>query len=291
MGDLITRLTSLFNLTKTVALTLPGLVGSMAVVILVVAADAGNSDPSGPPVHAHGTACPPIALTGTLLEAKNIDDLKETARRNQDTLEKAMRDLQECSEYETSQVGREETLNANLKADITVLEKEQASIQDAYITYQKANSPLTPTYSAKLTDVTGRIARKRIQRSCFMSRPSAIRTGTCRRSPATRRWSPDRLAEPRPGLPPAKDFRRVPDCSRRPYRGADSARHRHWLCSRSSQSCHLWRALRWLLSQALEFSAWQSAACFQPGKGDVRICLSPLANPPPLQPRRKAAGL
>ena len=288
MGDLITRLTSLFNLTKTVALTLPGLVGSMAVVILLWPPMPVTLIPQVP-VHAHGTACPPIALTGTLLEAKNIDDLKETARRNQDTLEKAMRDLQECSEYETSQVGREETLNANLKADITVLEKEQASIQDAYITYQKANSPLTPTYSAKLTDVTGRIARKRSE---ILLHEQAIRDKNRNMQEIARhtKMVTDRLADPG-RAPPAKDFRRVPDCSRRPYRGADSARHRHWLCSRSSQSCHLWRALRWLLSQALEFSAWQSAACFQPGKGDVRICLSPLANPPPLQPRRKAAGL
>jgi hypothetical protein len=160
MGDLITRLTSLFNLTKTVAVTLPGLVCSIAVVILLWPPMPVTLIPQVP-VHTRGKSCPPITLTGTLLEAKSIDDLKKTARTNQDTLETSLRDLQECSEYETSQVGREETLNVNLKADITVLEKEQASLQDAYIAYQKANSPLTPTYSAKLTDVTGRIARKR----------------------------------------------------------------------------------------------------------------------------------
>jgi hypothetical protein len=156
MGDLITRLTSLFNLTKTVALTLPGLVGAIAVAILLWPPQPDNVLPTlSPP-----TSCK-VSLTAALLEPKNLEEVTDIARKNQAILESRQRDLQSCSELETSQVGKEEARNANLKTDIAVLEKEQTAVQDAYVSYQKSNSPLAANYRDKLNNVDGRIDAKR----------------------------------------------------------------------------------------------------------------------------------
>jgi hypothetical protein len=155
MGDLITRITSLFNMTKAVTLTLPGLVGAVGIVLLLWPPLPENQVPQNVTLTATGCNVPLKALSEpTRLDAAEI---KEIAVKNQSILEASQRDLQKCNELMSSLLGREETLNANLKSQIEFKQKEQASVQETFINYQKSNNPLLEIYRSKLATVNREI--------------------------------------------------------------------------------------------------------------------------------------
>jgi hypothetical protein len=156
LGALISRLASFFSLTKTVAVTVPGLIGAAAFVLFLWPPEPVNLIQT--PVnlaavrqhtedHCRFDAEPRALGNSNELAASAI---KQTARQNQVILERARDDLQECLAIETSHVGEEAAVVQNLQYQIGVLETERSALQTQYLAYVKARSDLASEYQAKL---------------------------------------------------------------------------------------------------------------------------------------------
>jgi hypothetical protein len=181
MGDLISRLTNLFSLTKTAAFTIPGFLGALALIvtlwpprpldqITIVAnfKDVWDSDhlaranPKQPPSN---RICQLKQVNLSIEEAgaSSLDDLlqsRTTAKNAQKALDTAQHDLTYCISRETSQQGTEEDEITRLKYEIGVQEKEREPLQQQYVAYRKAGSPLTSQFEQAYLKVDREISLK-----------------------------------------------------------------------------------------------------------------------------------
>lgn len=76
-------------------------------------------------------------------------EAKTIAFQNQEILDNARRDMEECITLESSHVGEESNDIENLKYQIGVKEKERDSLQAQYLAYRKSGSPLENKYGAE----------------------------------------------------------------------------------------------------------------------------------------------
>ena len=197
MGDWITKITNLFNLTKLVSLTVPGLLSALAVAIVVWPPPPGDevtvvqtirgAQCSGqlpsrkpfpgclippvapPPPPAPGNSNPICSYTTARLELPEDfapeklppERIRKAAVDNQYILDHSRIGLQQCQELETAAAGREESENANLTTQIANLDKERSALQDTYVGYEKSDNPLAAGFKRKLEIVEGEINSKR----------------------------------------------------------------------------------------------------------------------------------
>jgi hypothetical protein len=107
-----------------------------------------NAGPSEEDVHR-----PP-----THSDALNLEKRKQTAFENQEVLDGARRDMEECIRLETSHVGEESNEIDKLKYEIGIEEKERDALQTQYLAYEKSGSNLAAEYRQKFEKARAKIA-------------------------------------------------------------------------------------------------------------------------------------
>lgn len=157
MGDLITRLGNLFNLSKAFALTVPGVVAASALAILLW--PPYTVDTIMRPtrmftvVNDVVTPCEFGSPTELVKPQKTTPAaINEAAHANQRTLELARAELRACISGEGSADGKEEEQIKNLETQIKVFEKNRDELQLQYLRYEKADSRLAGEFRAKYGD-------------------------------------------------------------------------------------------------------------------------------------------
>lgn len=159
MGDLITRLTNLFNLSKTVAVTVPGLIAAAALGLVLRPVSPKNEIA----VPIQGAECefrqeeltPPAHLS--------FGDYRDTARAHQNKLEVSRLTLQDCILQRTSELGKEEADIADKKIEIEVQSKERDVFARKYLQYVESLGPLRANYESGMRTRTDQIMRIRKQ--------------------------------------------------------------------------------------------------------------------------------
>lgn len=160
MGDLFTRLTRFFDLSKTVAVTVPGLVAAVALALMMRPVKPADDIA----VHVDATECQ-FRQTALRRPAKlSPQEHRQVALDNQTALESSRRKLQDCILLRSSQLGKEESDIADLKHDIQLRTKERDVFEKKYLGYVESRGPLRNEFEGGMRMRTNGImaARKQI---------------------------------------------------------------------------------------------------------------------------------
>ena len=201
MNEIITLLTNLFNLTKIVSVTLPGLLaaGGLALilwppapvdVIPVVLLPPSQASPNmghayDRPACNSGLATTDLVLpidaqgaVGTTnyyitdpnligaakrrIEISGVPRLRRERVRDQFVLDLEWEYFARCIQLEESWEGQEKTQNDQLSADLAELNTERTAIQTNYLKYQQGQGPPAPNYARDLRRYDDQIEAKRL---------------------------------------------------------------------------------------------------------------------------------
>jgi hypothetical protein len=175
METLLTRITSIFNISKTLAITPAGIIGALGVVLLLWPPHPIDSymKPSGsPPVGRFGKPTDALAQvadkscvfsparlkrageTSDLEERTKkkfsvLDNYRELQRENQFALDDASAQISRCIAYDNNLSKQYDTDNSSLKAQIVAVTKERDSLQAQYLKYANDVNPLQFTLQAQ----------------------------------------------------------------------------------------------------------------------------------------------
>lgn len=153
MGDLVTRFTNLFNLSKTVAVTVPGIVAAVAIGIMLrpippkdeIAVPVPNTDCT--------FAQEELVRPNTL----SLSDYRSTAVSHQNKLEVSRRRLQDCILQRTSELGKEEADIADKQLEIVLRTKERDVFEKKYLHYVESLGQLRDAYESNMQAHTEQI--------------------------------------------------------------------------------------------------------------------------------------
>jgi hypothetical protein len=165
VADIIQGIANFFNLTKTVTLSLHGIIAATAMVIVFWPPrpiDRIHTPTNFPDVLASGAQCKfnddPGAGALPIPPPGDIKALRANAVETQDELERAKAELDFCIAIDTSHVGEKEDLIANDEYQIKQIEAERTVLQQQYLAYVKSLSELRHQYRTELerktSDVT-----------------------------------------------------------------------------------------------------------------------------------------
>jgi hypothetical protein len=157
VGDLFTRLTRFFDLSKTVAVTVPGLVAAAALTVL--ARPAHTEDYIA--VLRSNAACEFDQTALQRPQEFSLASYHDSAIKNQILLEKSRRHLQDSIMLRTSELGAEEAAIADLNHDIALLTKERDAFEKKYLNYVESLGPLRDSYKRDFDKTQREIAGKR----------------------------------------------------------------------------------------------------------------------------------
>ena len=200
MDQIITLLTNLFNLTKIVSVTLPGLLaaGGLALILWppvpvdVIPVVLLPPEQASPNIgHAYDKAACKTGLVTTDLvlpideegavgstnyyitdpgligaakkriEIPGVPRLRRERVRDQFVLDLEWEYLARCIQLEESWEGQEKTDNDQLSADLAELNTERTAVQTNYLKYQQGQSSLAPNYLRDMKGYDDRIEAKR----------------------------------------------------------------------------------------------------------------------------------
>jgi hypothetical protein len=157
--------------------------------------DTLKSDKSAQANQSVSKPSPPAGRERVLRHPESLPERKPFAVANQFDLERIARQLQDCSDKEKALSGVEDSLIADINAEIEVRKKERDDLQTAYIGYERTNNPLKAEFQNKLASKEHDIALK--QRD--IREQQQLKRERDRRSTELTRLSKevsDRLAEP-----------------------------------------------------------------------------------------------
>jgi hypothetical protein len=85
-----------------------------------------------------------------LRQPQSLPENKPVAVANQFDLERIQRQLQDCADKESALSGAEQSLIADITAEVSVLTNERDAIRDTYLGYEKSANPLRDLFLEKL---------------------------------------------------------------------------------------------------------------------------------------------
>jgi hypothetical protein len=164
MGDLFSRVTSFFTLTKTFAVTVPGMILAGALALILWPPDPVDEimvRRASPGVNSMLA----LARTDTCaFDARPLPQARgasiDVARDNQQALERARAAIVECIAIEVTRLGNDSANIADLQYQITVSEKERDSLQSQYLRYAGTRSVVARQHRAAFDAVMASIGKK-----------------------------------------------------------------------------------------------------------------------------------
>jgi hypothetical protein len=164
VGDLFSRVTNFFTLTKTFAVTVPGMIlaGALALILWPpdpvdeIMVQRASSGAESRPALARTDTCVFVATPLPSARGASID----VARENQQVLERARAVIVECIAIEATRLGNDSAEIADLQYRITVKEKERDSLQSQYLRYAGSRSVVERQHRMAFDAVMESIGKK-----------------------------------------------------------------------------------------------------------------------------------
>jgi len=167
VGDLISRLTNLLDPSKAFAVSVPGVLAALGLVLFMWPARINDSivvPNDGVSLLVANGRAEKCTFTSRDLEQpadSTPSSVSRAAVTNQAILEKAKLDFNRCIDAETGRLGAEEAAIKGFESEIAVLEKDRDALQTQYQVYEKSGSNLAGQFRQKYAAASADITKKR----------------------------------------------------------------------------------------------------------------------------------